>query len=273
MHFLLLFSLTFVIAQPPFQSSSEMLGINIEAPVIETHILEQDFNFKIHAHNSSNGLLLTNDTTNCVIHVYTPINGTHLIKENMTFEGGVGNLDFEFLVDGGNFSDIGQYAVLFYCEVSGEIGGFFEYAFDVTATGVHLSLWDAFVRIFLIIFFACLMAGAYRVVGHIDFKKWNDIIIKKYQTRNFVKMVLSILLFNIMNNVFIIYYLIGLPMVLILTDLTRVYNIAGMVLFMDVFLSVYLMGLIIVGLIFISYVQEWIVELLDLVKDMDWGIR
>lgn len=267
--FLLLIS--FSVAQPPFQESPSTVGIDIESAVIETHILNQDFQFHLHAHNATNGLLLTNDTTNCTIHIYRPSDGSHIVEELMDFS--MSGLDFNSNISSGNFTEIGQYSVLFYCEITNSIGGFFEYPFDVTATGVKLSLWDALVRIFLIIFFITLLMGTYHVVGHINFKKWNDNIIKKYQTKNFVKMVLGALLYNIMKNVFIIYYLIGIPIFLILNDIVYTYNVAGLILFMNVLMFIYLVGLLIVGLIFISYVQEWVAELWDMIKDLDWGIE
>lgn len=152
-------------------------------------------------------------------------------------------------------------------------GNVFVNDFIITPNKNGLSLYDSIVRIFLIIFFTVLIAGTYHVVGHINFKQWNDRIIEKYKTRNFVKMVLSIILFNIMNNVFIIYYLMGLPIMMILADLTRSYDISGLILIMDVLLSVYVIGIALVGIVFLSYVQEWTAELWDLIKDMDWGIE
>lgn len=267
--FLLLIS--FSVAQPPFQETTTIrsTGIEIEVPIIETHKIDTTYNFHIHAHNASTGLLLANDTTNCTIHLYKS-DGNHVIQERMSFDNN--SIDFEFEVDGGNFTEAGQYAVVFYCEAE-ERGGFFEHPFMITNEGNKLTLSDSLVRIFLIIFFIVLLAGTYHVVGHINFKQWNDNLIKKYENRNFIKLVLGALLYNIMKNVFIIYYLIGLPIFLILANITYTYNIAGLILFMDVMLFVYIIGITVVGLIFLSYVQEWIAEMWDLVKDMDWGIR
>lgn len=170
------------------------------------------------------------------------------------------------------FTETSNFAFIARCETT-NAGGCFEAHFQTTASGIPLSIYDSLVRMFLIIFFIVLLAGTYHVVAGIDFKRWNDRIIEKYKTRNFVKMVLSALAYNIMNNIFIIYYLIGLPIIMILTDLTRVYNIAGMILFMDVVLFVYLIGVLIVGLVFFSYVQEWIMITWDLVSDINWGIE
>ena len=117
------------------------------------------------------------------------------------------------------------------------------------------------------------MASTFILVKKIDFKKWNDSIIKKYFTTNFIKVVLSALAYNIMKNTFVIYYLLGLPIFLILMDLAYIYNIAGIITIINVFFFIYLIGIIIVGLIFFSYIQEWLAMVMDMVKDMDWGVE
>lgn len=266
-----LFLISFSVAQPPFQQTIIISkGIQLESPVIVNHESNQFFQFHIHAHNSTDGLLLMNDTTNCTIHIFSPSDGEHVIEELMEFS--MNGLDFNFNVSGGNFTEIGQYSVLFYCEIPGEIGGFFEYNFDITATGVSLSLWDSLIRVFLIIFFIVLLAGLYHVVGGVNFERWNNSIIEKYKNKNFVKLVLSALFYNIMNNVFIIYYLIGYPIILIIANLTYVYNIEGFIAIMNVLLYIYTIGIIIVGIVWLSYVQEWAAKMWELVKDMNWGI-
>jgi len=271
--FAFLFLISFCIAQPPFQQTTIISkGIQIETPIIETHKFNETFDFHIHAHNATDGLLLTNTTTNCIIHIYKPSDGGHVIEMNMTFCP-TNQVDFEAEIEGGNFTEVGQYAVLFYCEVPGEIGGFFEYAFDVTNEGTTLSLSDSFIRVSLLIFFVAMFAGLYHVVGGVDFKKWNDKIVERYKAKNFVKMILSIFAYNVLKNFFIIYYLIGLPIFLILKDITYTYNIAGLILFMDVLLMVYIIGILIVAIIFLSYVQEWAWEMWELVKDMKWGVE
>lgn len=146
----LLLSISFISAAPPFQTSTpSALGIQIESPVIEYIQVNEDFNFHVHAHNATSGLLLTNETASCTIHVYSgPDNGIHIIETEMEFDAS--NLvDFEYTVLGGNFSEPGQYAVLFYCEVPDEIGGFFEQGFYVTKTGQSVSLSNSIIVIAL----------------------------------------------------------------------------------------------------------------------------
>ncbi len=136
--FLFVFSLTFIQAQPPLQQTIALdRGIQIESPVIETHKINTDFLFHVHIHNLTNGLLLNNDTANCRIHIYRPSDGDHVIEDVMTFS--IDGRDFDKEVGGGNFTEIGQYSVLFNCEVPGDIGGFLEYDFKITKTGLPLQ--------------------------------------------------------------------------------------------------------------------------------------
>ncbi len=162
--FIFLFS--FVSAQPPFQQSQIIFsGIDIESPVIIDHKVGEDYKFHAHAHNATTGLVLDNSTTNCTIHIFNPIDGDHVIEALMDYSS-VG-LDFNFNVGGGNFSEPGQYSVLFYCEVPGEIGGFFEYGFDLIISGSTLTTAQAIVYLisfsFLIFIFGLLMWAVFQI--------------------------------------------------------------------------------------------------------------
>ena len=58
-------------------------------------------------------LLLTNATVDCFLHLYSPNGGGHLVEEMMGFSSN--GVDFDLEVLGGNFTELGQYAILFYC--------------------------------------------------------------------------------------------------------------------------------------------------------------
>jgi len=113
-------------AQPTVSVPTQTLGIQIEAPLIDPIYAGELFKFHIHAHNATSGKLLTNLTTQCIIHLYGH-NGGHLIEDNMGFDGNA--VDFKYDVLGGNLTE-GTGSVLFYCNNS-EAGGFLEYSFEV----------------------------------------------------------------------------------------------------------------------------------------------
>jgi len=148
--FLILLVVPLVSAPPPFQQTTILdKGIELESPIKETIEANESFEFHIHAHNASNGLLLRNDTIDyCTLHLYTPNSGKHIFEGNMSFRS-TNSIDFFVNMSGGNFSELGQYAVLYYCEVTGEIGGFLEHPFFVTPTGSSSAFG---LQIFLFIF-------------------------------------------------------------------------------------------------------------------------
>lgn len=193
-------------------------------------------------------------------------NQTQILDQPMT------NFGFDFTYEYCNTSQIGGYKY----NVCGDKGGSIVCEvidFTITSDGNKLSTPDSLVRIFLIIFFSVLLIVTHLIVRKVDFERWNNSIIEEYQQKNFVKMVLSALVFNIMKNVFIIYYLMGLPILMIVQNITYAYNITSLITFMNVLLLIYTVGIVIVGLVFLSYVQEWSMNMINLVREMDWGIK
>ncbi len=212
-----------------------------------------------------------NNCTFCNLTTATNPNGIVLLS-NIEFTQNPSTYYFHILNES-NTTILGSYKYCFDCGNSeqSETGCI---DFDVTPDGVATDLSKMWVNIFFLIFFIILIYTTHFLVKKIDFKKWNDSIIQKYLTKNIVKVVLSALLFNIMKNIYIIYYLLGLPIFLILMDLAYIYNISVIITPMIVFFYIYLgLGIPIVGIVFLSYVQEWFAEIMDLVKNMDWGIE
>jgi hypothetical protein len=74
-----------------------------------------------------------------------------------------------------------------------------------------------------------------------------------------------------MKNAFIWYYLLGLPMLLIITDITLVFGVTSMIELMKVILGIYYFGFILVGLFFFGYLQEWIMKIINDIKILILG--
>lgn len=266
---LLFLSFSFISAQPPFQQTTAENSILIESPVIEYLQANNDFEFHIHAHNSSNGLLLSNDTTYCIFHLYNSTSGNHLIEDNMTFDDN--DIDFFYLVSGGNFSSLKQHAVLFYCEVPGERGGFFEYGFDVTPTGSPSNNIQLYSRIFLILLFISLIFIIQWNQKRINYDKWYNKIAEKYKTKNTFRWVLGAVGYNIFKNSYIFSYLVGLLGLLVLTELTVFFNITSVIQIMKIVLGIYTLGALAVVIVFFSQVQEWIFQWKEDLEKINWG--
>jgi len=148
-----------------------------------------------------------------------------------------------------------------------------DYNFYISPTGDDSSIQTSIVQLAFILAFILLGVGTHYLKKNVDFEKWNNSIINKYEHRNYIKLVLSSIAYNLIKNSFLVYYLIGLPIVVSLTDLAFYYGLTNMVNIFKVVTIIYTIGIIIVGLIFLGYVQEWLIKLLDTIKDMSWGIE
>ena len=89
---------------------------------------------------------------------------------------------------------------------------------------------------------------------------------------NYVKLVLSSLTYNVMKNSFMIYYLLGFLVLTTLSNLVYLYNFEELITIFEPMIIVYTLGIIVVGIIFLSYIQEWFMDLLDKLSNKNWGI-
>ena len=90
--------------------------------------------------------------------------GSHLIEGEMGGDGN--NIDFDIQVLAGNFSEVGQYAVIASCN-SSERGGFLEYGFMVTPTGTEFipaqGTTYAVLALILVLVLALLIYSSLRI--------------------------------------------------------------------------------------------------------------
>lgn len=143
-------------AQPPFAEEGAFTeGFFVEFTPIEIHKVNQTLQINAHVFNISNGVELDNATVICTISLFNQ-SGHHLIDSvNMTFET-VGN-DWEFVIDGPNFTTLGNYAYLTDCQDSvNGLGGFVAVEFEMTGTAEILTEGRAIVIIGLLGLFAFL---------------------------------------------------------------------------------------------------------------------
>ena len=169
-------------------------------------------------------------------------------------------------------SQIGTYHLCGHTDVDG-IDTNWCYSYEVTAYGNLESDATATIYSLLLLFFVGLIVGLVFLHRKINFEQWNNKIYQKYENKNYVKLVLSSITYNLMKNTFILYYLLGLPIILIVTDIAYVFNMTNIHTVLENFIIVYSVGLIAVGIIFFSHAQEWFMDLLNKVRDMDWGIE
>ena len=145
--FLFLLSLTFISAQPPFQSNINTIeGLQIFYPQIEVVKQNAEFSLRVHVSNISNGFPLFNNEVDCRLHLYDNT-GNH------TFESGIlekdsNGYDHEIFISSGNFSRLGEHAFYIFCNNS-ILGGEARGTFEVTQTGVTLDTPESLVYFIL----------------------------------------------------------------------------------------------------------------------------
>ncbi len=195
--------------------------------------------------------------------IITP-NSTETINTNMTSTGG-GSYSYNYTP-----TQIGQYD---FTGISDGCLKTFAVYVPVTADGNIYDTGDSLIRIFVSIFFILMMIGLHRVSKGINYDQWYENIKEKYITRNFVKWSLAAMSFNIMKNIYIIYFILGLPIMLILVDLVFIYNITSIATYIQVLLYIYIALISVLGVVFLSYVQEWFMDFIKMIEDIDWGVE
>ena len=114
-------------------------AILIEYPKIFVLKQNEDFHLRFHAFNKTDGKLLTNETVNCTLNIYSSSGEGIFRKENVGFNLTHGPEDcqncFGHHISGGNFTNIGPYSYLIRCSNVG-IGGAVSVGFEVTPLGL-----------------------------------------------------------------------------------------------------------------------------------------
>lgn len=264
---LLLLCFNFVSSAPPVTTVQEFPeGYKIVENPHAYLKLNQDYQYNFFVYNASTGLLLDNSTITCNFFLANSSGEVVFSKEADYFADGHWGID----ILGGNFSNTGRYAYGVSCQ-DGQ-GGSLAGIFEVTHSGEDPSIPKVLSHLILIGFFIITLFSYNHFNEKINYDKWNNKIINRYENKNYIKLVLSSITYNIVKNKFVLYYLLGIPLILLVTDLTNLANIGILSQFMKVISSIYLWLAIIIGLFFAGYAQEWFMDLLDKVRDLDWGV-
>ncbi len=150
-----LFLITLVNAQPPFEQGAANFveGYEIEFAQIQVYEANMSTLFDVHVFNISNGLAITNETSDCFFHLHNS-SGHFLIDQMpMVFEGA--GREWSFEVGGGNLSELGEYSYLVVCN-STFFGGFVSVGFEVTTSGSMITEGNSSILNITIVFFMIL---------------------------------------------------------------------------------------------------------------------
>lgn len=172
------------------------------------------------------------------------------------------------------FQERGYYQIYIYCHngLPSEEKIFVRTIY-VTENGNDYNDFTITALISLLVFFCFLFFGLFNIKKNINFEQWNSKIIKNYETRNFIKLILGGMAYNIMKNSYVLYYLIGLPIISLLTELVLTFNIESLIMVMPVLSFIYTFGIILLGVLFFSNVQEWIMDFFKQISDFKWGSK
>jgi len=124
----------------------------------------------------------------------------------------------------------------------------------------------------LLLFFIGLFLGYYHLNSKINYDRWYDGILRKYENRNYVKLGLSSVGYNLIKNKVSSYYLLGFPIVLILVDLVLSNNIVSLVTLFKNLIFIYSLGIIMVAFLLLGQAQEFIRKVIDDSVKYQWGI-
>jgi len=225
--------------------------------------------FDSHKQNIDYDLTISHNTaTSCQATWIKYPNGTqNILNQEMTKDG----TTFYSTISSGNFSSLGTTCLGISCTdgSTSEVGS---KCLDVTQNGERLDISS--VLVYIIILSSFIMVGfiLHLITKKSDLSKWENTLMAKYQNKNYIKLVLGSIGYNILKNPYVLYYLLGLPIILTLVDLSYAYSLGGLLDILKAILVIYFVGVIIVGLIFMSYVQEWFMDLLDKITNMEWGV-
>jgi len=127
--------------------------------------------------------------------------------------------------------------------------------------------------IILLIFFVSLFMGYFYLNSKINYDKWYDAILIKYENKNYVKLILSSIGYNLIKNKLAVYYFLGFPVVLILTDIIMSYSINIFSSLFQYVIFVYSLGILVIAFSFFGQFQEFIMRMLKDFNSMSWGME
>lgn len=273
---MLLVSLTFVSAQPPVTTVQQFPeGFILAEQQIHTFKLGEPLRYGFILENSTDGRTTDNSTIEFCRMITSNSQGLNTQVSNISYITeyhlwGLGLNESEVLR---HFPEIGYYNYLISCQDS--VGGSLTGIFEITESGLssdQSSRDKIYISIILILFFSTLIYILSYINEKINYDKWYSNMQKKYQTRNLVKFGASALIYNIMKNAYVIYYLIGLVLMTILSNLSYTFNLMYAPL-MNTLLTIYLWGAVLIGLFLLSNVQEWIIKWKEDIEKINWGMQ
>ena len=138
--FVLLLLVPFIDAAKATQTFSGDVGLELRIPPAEFVKQNTAIQSNIYVYNKSSGIIMTNETTSCIAHLYN-LTGRQILAQDMEYNDD--NDDFFVEVDKNNFSDLGFISFIIQCNTSNE-GGFVSGSVEVTPEGKAMEDYSNF---------------------------------------------------------------------------------------------------------------------------------
>lgn len=170
--------LNIAFAVPPFQSTSivQSTGLTIEQPIFDVVPINSNFTFYWQVYNES-GILMTNSSVSCLMHIYDPRNGSHILMQNGFTD--LNGIDFKVQIPNSLFTREGNYFQLIQCNTSSK-GGFlshnFKVGYNLSEGSVQEAIIYAMIIIVLSIFFILSIVTGFMINGENEFNFAGDLV-------------------------------------------------------------------------------------------------
>jgi hypothetical protein len=165
---------------------------------------------------------------------------------------------------------LGRYDVKGQGDINGVGEGFATY-FITSINGEDDVEDKGLAFVFVGIFFIILFIAIIYLRKTFDEEKWYSKMQRQYEDRNFIKLVFSGIGYSFLKNMFVIYYSLGFIILNLVADVSFTYNISSIYSVMKSLVFLYAWGFTLVGILFLSKVQEWIMYYIDALKEKEWG--
>lgn len=135
----------------------------------------------------------------------------------------------------------------------------------------NVSPLNVTATIFMLIFFVACIVGIAALHQRINLEKWHDKLLNSDKT--FIKSSIASVPYTLMKNVFVLYFLIGFPIIFLVTDLITYFNISSIAYIFEIAARIYTVGMVLPGLIILSDGIKMVRDLYDNIQNKNWGLN
>jgi len=144
-------------------------------------------------------------------------------------------------------------------------------SFTVTYNGE--SNQDVAIYILLLLFMCSLIFGYYKLSQKVNYERWYSSILKKYEHKNYIKSNFSFIFYSLAKDAFLIYYSLVFIVILLLSDIIFMFNVISLIPIIEKIVMLYSFGIIAVAFLFIGKAQEMVMNLIEDIKNDNWGMN